>query len=107
MRLLIKNSNCAARAIAGAALLLCTAAAADDAPPAHYRQDCVACHVRMTGGEGETLYRRKDRLVDDYDALLARVEYCRRGTGADWSEQQSAEVVRYLNRRFYHFPQPR
>ncbi len=87
-------------------LLLCTVAAAD-APPAHYEQNCIACHARMTGGRGEALYQRKDRLVNAYDALLARIEYCRRGAGADWSKAQSDEVARDLNRRFYHFPQPR
>ena len=89
-----------------ATLLLCAAAQAET-PPAHYERDCVACHARMTGGSGEVLYQRKDRLVNNYDALLARVEYCRRGSGSDWNGGQSSEAARYLNRRFYHFPQPR
>lgn len=86
------------------ALFPYVSAGGNDVAPAHYRKDCVACHARMTGGEGETLYRRKDRrLVNDYDALVKRVEYCREGSGAEWNRAQTGEVVEYLNRRFYRF----
>ena len=60
----------------------------------------------MTGGSGEILYQRKDRLADNYAALLARIEHCRHGTGVKWNEAQTKEVIDYLNRRFYHFPKP-
>ena len=60
----------------------------------------------MTGGQGESLYRRKDRLVNDYNMLRARVEYCRAGAGADWSRLQTGQVVGYLDRHFYRFTQP-
>ena len=49
------------------------------------------------------LYRRHDRLVNDHAALLARIEYCRRGAGADWNKKQTNTTADYLNRRFYHF----
>lgn len=80
--------------------------ASDQAPPEHYRRDCIACHARMTGGVGAPLYRRKDRLVRDYAALVERVAYCRKGAGATWSKAQEEEAVRYLNRRFYRFEEP-
>ena len=81
--------------------------ATDEAPPEQYRQHCIACHARMTGGDGALLYRRKDRLVNDYAALVERVAHCRQGTGAAWSKAQEDEVVRYLNRSFYRFDVPR
>lgn len=74
--------------------------------PEHYRQNCIACHARMTGGDGAPLYRRKDRLVKDYATLVERVAYCRKSVGAAWSEAQENEVVRYLNRHFYRFEEP-
>ncbi len=80
--------------------------ASDEAPPEHYRQDCIACHASMTGGDGEPLYRRKDRLVGNYAALVERVAYCRKGVGTTWSKAHEEEVVRYLNRRFYRFEEP-
>ena len=80
--------------------------ATDEAPPEPYRQHCIACHARMTGGDGALLYRRKDRLVNDYAALVERVAHCRQGTGAAWSKVQEDEVVRYLNRSFYRFDAP-
>lgn len=97
-----KAANKAADRTAGKA----TDQASDKAPPEHYRQDCIACHGRMTGGDGEPLYRRKDRLVGNYAALVERVAYCRKGTDAIWSKAQEEEVVRYLNRRFYRFEEP-
>lgn len=91
------------------AIILCAIAfpvAANDEPPDHYQQSCVGCHARMTGGEGEVLYQRKDRLVNDYNSLVERVRYCSTGTGSDWNEKQIEQVVRYLNSRFYCFATP-
>ena len=98
----LKKRKLMAFAVTG--FILSTSAATE--PPTHYNRHCIACHARMTGGEGETLYRRKNRIVNDYNALIARVEYCRAGAGADWTPTQTGEAVRYLNRRFYRFAQP-
>ncbi len=103
MHAAVKRQGLAAAVIVAACLPAGTAAAE---PPAHYTQSCIACHARMTGGEGETLYRRDPRMVNDYNALRTRVEYCQAGAGAGWSAAQTGEVVRYLNRRFYHLPRP-
>ena len=90
------------------ALIVCTlpCAAANDSAPEHYLQSCVNCHVRITGGEGELLYERKERLVNNYQELVKRVIYCGSGTGVTWDTRQIEQVVHYLNARFYRFSPP-
>lgn len=77
----------------------------DHIAPHVYTRHCVACHARMTGGEGETLYTRNDRMVRSEEALRARVDYCRNALDLNWSAAETDSVVRYLNQRFYRFPQ--
>ncbi len=88
------------------AVIVCAlpSAAADDVAPDHYLQSCVGCHVRITGGEGELLYQRKGRLVNNYEELMERVRYC--SSGANWNTRQFEQTVHYLNSRFYRFSPP-
>lgn len=71
-------------------------------PPA-YKQNCVACHARMTGGDGTVLYQRDDRIVQNRAALTAQVDYCQSSLELNWSRKTVIEVGNYLNRQFYRF----
>ena len=53
--------------------------------PLHDKQ-CVACHVKLLGGDGSAMYTRKPRLVNDMRALGQRVAVCRISTSLaiDW-----------------------
>ena len=106
MKFLIKTYPILIYTFSGISLLSTTTLATENTQPDHYKQNCIACHARMTGGEGEVLYQRKERLVNHYNALLDRVEYCRIGVGADWKKMQIDQVVNYLNKSFYHFSTP-
>ena len=82
----------------------CPAAADSEESPPRYTQHCVACHAKMTGGDGALLYQRKDRMVRSISELEKRVRFCQQSMKLDWNAVQQAEVVNYLNRLFYHFP---
>ena len=68
-----------------------------------HQKHCVACHARITGGDGTVLYRKQGGLVRDLDQLGRRVDHCRRGAGLDWPEAQVRAMRDYLDARHYGF----
>jgi hypothetical protein len=64
---------------------------------------CMPCHSSMTGGDGSVLYARERRRVDSLKQLNARVRRCAAGLDLEWSESDFADVVQYLNERYYEF----
>ena len=68
-------------------------------------QHCVSCHAREFGGDGSGIYTRSPRLVNDKTELAQRVAMCAALTGARWIPADEANVVAYLNQRFYKFKQ--
>ena len=108
------RSNQQARAMTGklALLLLIVLAIAKSAwaneassllAPAGYQEACTDCHAAMVGGMGDHLYRRHNRLIQNYTQLSQRVNYCSQGAKTGWSLQHNQKVVDYLNQRYYHF----
>ena len=68
-----------------------------------HRENCIACHAAMTGGEGSVLYTRNDRGVKSLDALNKQVDRCQSSLGLNWSNDQISSVQQYLNKLFYQF----
>lgn len=68
--------------------------------------ECKACHVGMSGGEGELLYTRKNRRVNSLTALEQQVRRCESNLELKWFEDDISDVVHYLNTHYYKFPQP-
>ena len=82
------------------------AVANDDAMPAHYQLECVACHEQMVSGNTKVLYTRKDRLAKNYKELTQRVNYCKDQLELDWGKEQTRTVVEYLAKQYYQYPIP-
>ena len=59
-------------------------------------QNCFKCH-------DTSVYSRPDRRIKSLAALQAQVTRCPKTTGAKWNQKQIADVVKYLNKEFYHF----
>ena len=59
-------------------------------------QHCTKCH-------DNSVYTRKDHFVTSREALVNQVTRCSMNTGAKWSEQDTNDVVDYLNSTFYKF----
>jgi len=68
-----------------------------------HNANCTTCHGNMTGGDGITLYTRSPRMVNSTPQLKKRVRYCASGAQLNWSGQDIADVVLYLDRQFYNF----
>lgn len=78
------------------------AADAKAGKPLHDKQ-CVACHVKILGGDGNKIYTRSPRLINDRKALEKRVAMCATQIGAKWFPEEEADVAAYLNQQFYKF----
>ena len=89
-------------------MLACNGAQAEETPDGRtlHQQNCVACHANMTGGDGSTLYTRKDRRVSTLKGLGAQVRLCESNLGLTWFDDQVDAVVSYLNENYYKFPAP-
>ena len=80
------------------AVLLGNAAAATD--PEHGKalleERCTKCH-------DSSVYTRKDRFITSKEALAKQVNRCSINTGAQWFDEDIADVVDYLNATYYKF----
>ena len=91
--------------IAAMAIVCAATAEAQLAPPSAargellYKTHCGSCHTTQ-------VHWRDRKLANDWKGLQAQVRRWQRNTGLKWSEQEIADVTRYLNGEFYHFAPP-
>ena len=99
-------------AIAGALVLSATTAfAAADADRATLETGrklvldakCEACHMRKLGGDGSSMYSRKDRRVTTRSKLLPQVERCNSELGLGLFPDDEAAIAAHLNATYYNF----
>lgn len=69
-----------------------------------HKDNCAACHINMTGGDGSILYTRNARRVTSLDKLGAQVRRCEANIGLGWWDEDIAEVITHLNTTYYKFP---
>lgn len=71
-----------------------------------HEEKCKGCHAQRFGNNGDDIYRRADRRVDSAKKLSSQVAFCSQQTGAQWFDEEVADVTEYLNATFYKFPTP-
>ena len=64
-----------------------------------YATHCIGCH-------SDKLHWRDERLAQDWNSLSLQIDRWQRNAGLKWSEDDIAEVARYLNSSHYHFIEP-
>ncbi len=62
---------------------------------------CIACHISLTNGQPASLYTRSDRKFNTLKGLNEQVMRCQNSVGANWFDDQIADVVEYLNTNYY------
>lgn len=62
-----------------------------------YSTHCIACH-------NIKLHWRDKKLVANWNGLRSEVRRWQKLSGLGWSDADIAEVARYLNERYYHYP---
>jgi mono/diheme cytochrome c family protein len=95
------------RALMAASTLAAAAAAAQPVPGSDasrgellYKTHCIGCHTTQ-------VHWRAKKLASDWVSLKAQVGRWQTNTGLGWSDEEIADVTRYLNTRYYHFQSPR
>ena len=68
-----------------------------------HKDNCIACHAAMTGGDGSVLYTRKDHKVTNSEELSKQVHRCQSSLELNWSEQQIHAVQTFLDKMYYKF----
>jgi len=68
-----------------------------------HEKACVACHMRLYGGDGSQMYTRDGRLLSTKLDILQRVATCSSQVRASWFPEEEAEVAAYLNQQYYKF----
>ncbi len=98
-----KTSQFRALAVTSLFLLLAqTTNAADSANgKALHDESCIACHTSLTNGQPTSLYTRSDRKFNTLKGLNKQVMRCQNSVGANWFDDQIADVVEYLNTNYY------
>ncbi len=62
-----------------------------------------SCHDSIMGGNGNAIFTRLNRKVQNPQQLIAQLRRCTGGAGITLSPQDEQNLGAYLNRNYYHF----
>lgn len=81
-------------------ILMCSTYATADVSIGKELHDehCLKCHD--TG-----MYSRKNHFVKNMEGLKKQIKRCQLSVGAQWFDEEAADVADYLNTEFYKFGQ--
>ncbi len=65
-----------------------------------YSTHCIGCHNTQ-------LHWRDRKAAKNWASLKSQVERWQKTSGLGWREEDVNDVARYLNARYYGFPEPR
>lgn len=68
-----------------------------------FEKSCMSCHAAMFHGDATRIFTRPDHKVHNLAQLSARVEGCSANNNTGWFPDDEADVVAYLNQKFYKF----
>ncbi len=69
-----------------------------------HQAKCYQCHAEKSGlGNGDIIYTRADRKVQDPTRLKFMVSMCNTELRLDLFPEDEADLVAYLNQQFYKF----
>lgn len=66
---------------------------------------CEACHISKVGGDGASIYTRKDRRVTSKSKLLTQVARCNSELSLGLFPDDESTIAAYLNAAHYKFKQ--
>lgn len=61
---------------------------------------CNRCHAAMLGGDGNAMFTRADRKVNNANKLLDQIRVCSGNVGANFTPQDEQHLGAYLNRYY-------
>jgi cytochrome c2 len=69
-----------------------------------HNEHCTACHAARFGNNGNDIYTRADRRVQNLTGLQQQVNRCKNNLQIVWFDEEVDDVVEYLNNTYYKFP---
>ena len=67
-------------------------------------QRCTACHVKMFGDDGSSVYTRDDHKIKTIEGLTGQVSICNVQTqNGELNADQLDDITAYLNEMFYKY----
>ncbi len=69
-----------------------------------HKKSCIGCHINMAGGDGTSMYTRKDRRVSSFSALEPMVRRCDANIGLELIDDQIFAIRDFLNTNYYKYP---
>jgi len=63
-----------------------------------YTTHCIECHTTQ-------VHWRDNKLAKDWDGLKGQIRRWQSNLSLGWQDAEIADVARYLNGQFYHYPQ--
>jgi hypothetical protein len=102
---MLKKSIIAASFLIASTTIASPALAADvNNGRALHKAKCYQCHAEKSGlGNGDIIYTRADRKVQDPARLKFMVSMCNTELRLDLFPEDEADLVAYLNQQFYKF----
>jgi cytochrome c peroxidase len=84
--------------IALCSVLLVSSLSADDSEAAEMFQeaDCMSCHNVED-------FKADPKKTKDFHKLHTSVQACQQANDAGWFDDETLEVTKYLNKKYYHF----
>jgi len=67
------------------------------------KYQCNSCHNGKMGGDGNAIFTRPNRKVQDPQQLAAQILVCAHNVRANFSTQEKLDLAAYLNKNFYKF----
>ena len=97
-----------------AALLLTLASLAAHAEPfasgsteagkkSYEQNKCATCHIEQFGGDGSSIFTRKDRRIKNATSLATQIRKCSTNLGLMLFEDEEESLGAFLNRSYYKF----
>ena len=84
---------------AGAAVAIAQTAPSPSRGELLYNTHCIACHTK-------DIHWREQKLATDWASLGRQVRRWAGNSGLAWSDEEVADVVRFLNATYYRFAAP-
>ncbi len=67
------------------------------------QNNCNRCHDGIMNGDGNKIFTRINRKVNDPDQLIAQLGRCSAGGNIPMTPQDKQNLGAYLSREYYHF----
>lgn len=75
----------------------------EDGMKSYDQHKCVACHIKIFGGDGSAIFTRPEHKVKTAPSLASQITTCSSNLGLMLFEDDEENLGAYLNKKYYKF----